>query len=71
MRHSWILSIYENYWMLRWISHMCVSGISRAICTLSVCRILSVFILCYVFFAKLCCCPDQCDLCSGPLGPVS
>ena len=46
---------------------MCISGIARALCTLSVCRILSTFFHCYVFFAEFCCCPYHCDLCSKPL----
>ena len=46
---------------------MCMAGISRAIRTLSVCRILSVFIHCFAFFANLCCCLDHCNLCFGPL----
>ena len=71
IRQSWILCNDENYLMLRWISRMCTSRISRAISTLWICRILSVFMHYYVFFAKLCCCPHHCDMCFGPLGPIS
>ena len=57
--------------MLGWISHACISGIARAICTLSVCTILLAFINCHVFFAELCCSPYHCDLRSRLLAPVS
>ena len=64
MWHSWMFSSYINYWMIGWISHMCISGISLAMCTISVCRILFSQHYRYVFGAKQCCCPCHCDLCS-------
>ena len=43
---------YISWWMIGWTSHMCISGISLAMCIISVCRILFSQHYRYVFCAK-------------------